>query len=68
MIWETEEDRDMGNSFMENTYDDKETAIERAKKLFYREPYACLEVWDKEETIFHISTDVPIGERYDVLQ
>lgn len=48
--WETEEDREQGNSEIFATTNDKTTAIEQAEKLFWRNSFACVEVQTETET------------------
>ena len=67
-IWETEDDRDRGESFYYVTMTDN--PINEAKKLYNLMSYACVEVVctenneDDEEVLFHISSDAPKGEMY----
>jgi hypothetical protein len=57
-VWETEEDRDMGESFIFENYHFKEDAIDRAEKIYARNNYACVEVEDDNgDTILHLSGD-----------
>jgi hypothetical protein len=43
-IWETELNRDQGESYIAEILQDKNEAIEQAKKYYYRQNYACIEV------------------------
>lgn len=52
-VWETEEDRDMGESFIAETFNNEEDAIERADKLYYTMDYAAVEVEDKYGNFIH---------------
>ena len=64
-IWATEEDRDMGEAFTQPSKDNLEGAISDAKNLFYRLNHAAIEVENElENCVFHISTDIPNGEKY----
>ncbi len=69
--WETEEDREMGesNNFVvaDGTNEDsKEQMISLARRIFLRQDFSAVEVMDDEnmDVVFHISTDVPDGETY----
>ena len=58
VVWETEEDRDMGESIVISILDDKEYAIDRAKHLYRKFGHAAVEVIDSnDELVFHISDD-----------
>jgi hypothetical protein len=48
--WETEEDRKQGNSETYLIIEDKFSAIAHAEKLFYKNDFACVEVYSNEET------------------
>ena len=67
-IWETEDDRDIGESFYHIIMTDN--PINEAKRLYNLMSYACVEVVytenneDDEEVLFHISSDAPKGEMY----
>jgi hypothetical protein len=65
-IWETEDHRDQGLAFeFYETPDDKESCIERAKHMYWHQDFAAVEVISEEggEAVYHISNDVPEGER-----
>lgn len=48
-IWETEEDRTQGNSYIYlNDFTNKDEAIEECKKLINRTDYACIEVIEND--------------------
>ena len=47
MVWETEEDRERGDSFRHGNYMEEQDAINMAKRLFLRNGYACVEVIDR---------------------
>lgn len=69
-IWETEDDRETGDTFSYTPEDTSlEGAIMEAQRLFYKMNYAAIEVIDdedeNEEEYYHISNDVPKGERYN---
>lgn len=48
--WETEQDREQGNSETYLILEDKLSAIERAEKLFYKNDFACVEVHTEKDT------------------
>lgn len=57
-VWETDEDRDMGESFIAEFFKDKDEAIAYANKLYLKNDFACVEVEDENgETILHLSSD-----------
>ncbi len=57
-VWETEEDRDIGESFIAEFFEDKNEAIAYANKLYLKNDFACVEVEDEnDETILHLSSD-----------
>lgn len=47
MIWETEEDRDNGDSYRYDTFPKKQDAIDMAERLYRRQGFACVEVIDR---------------------
>ena len=63
-IWETEDDRDIGESFEYlETFDNKTQAIEKAKHIWNKNDYACIEVVDSlnNDSIFLVDSE---EERY----
>lgn len=65
IYWENEEMREIGESSMHTTHQDKSEAIAEAKKLYFRQDFPAIEVEDESgNCIFHISTEVPEGEEY----
>lgn len=64
-IWETEQDRDMGEPFEYlEEFNDLGIAIETAKALNSKENYACIEVLDNEETKVYYSNINSDGGEY----
>ena len=69
-FWETEEDRDEGNSnihFPSKGVDrsDRSEMIAEARRLYDKQDFVSVEVEDEEsQAVFHISTEVPQGEEY----
>lgn len=66
-MWEDEQCREHGiSTYHLETYAKKEEAIMDAKRLFYRENYAAVEVVNEfEDLIYLIANDVPEGEYGD---
>lgn len=66
IYWADEDMRDIGESEIFNDeFVDLEEAISQANNLFFRQSFACVEVEDdKGMSVYHISSDVPNGERY----
>ena len=68
-VWETEEDRKKGESFIYNP--NSKDPISEANKLYSLMDYACVEVIycsdvnKDEDVLFHISSDVPKG-KFDI--
>jgi hypothetical protein len=48
--WETNQDREQGNSETYLILDNKMTAIAHAEKLFYKNDFVCVEVHDDNDT------------------
>jgi len=48
--WETEQDREQGNSETYLILEDKFSALAHAEKLFYKNSFACVEVYTDNET------------------
>jgi hypothetical protein len=66
-FWEDEEMRELGESCLHEVGLTKEVAIEEARKLYSKHDYPAVEVEDDNgNCVFHISTDVPNGENYEV--
>ena len=52
-IWETDLNRDQGESYIAEILQDENEAINQAKKYHYRQNYACIEVINEnDELIF----------------
>lgn len=68
--WETEEDRDEGNSYIHMARagvnrSDKSEMIAEARRLYDKQDFVAVELEDKEgNAVFYISTDTPQGEEY----
>lgn len=57
-VWETEDDRNTGNSYIDESFLTADEAKEYAGKTFEAYEHACIEVQDeKGETILHLSDD-----------
>lgn len=58
--WETEEDRDMGESYVYGDFASPDKAEDVATRLYNKNGFACVEVIkkDTDEVILHISGDV----------
>ena len=64
-FWEDDEMRELGESSIHTSKENKGEAIEEARRLFNRQDYPAVEVDDEEgNCIFHISFDAPDGEEY----
>jgi hypothetical protein len=69
-FWETEEDRDEGNSNIhipraDVNRSDRSEMIAEARRLYDKQDFVSVEVEDEEsQAVFHISTEVPQGEEY----
>jgi len=57
-VWESEDDRDMGESFIIEKVSDKYEAKEKAKKMYQKNDLAAVEVEDENgDTLLHLSSD-----------
>ena len=57
-VWESEDDRDMGESFIIEKVSDKGEAKEKAKKMYQKNDLAAVEVEDENgDTLLHLSSD-----------
>ena len=57
-VWETQEDREYGESFIAEILSNKKEAISRAEQIYYDNNYKAIEVVDENgKTLFHLSSD-----------
>lgn len=57
-VWESEDDRDMGESFIIEKVSNKDEAKEKAKKMYQKNDLAAVEVEDENgDTLLHLSSD-----------
>ena len=57
-VWETEQDRDTGESFIAEIITNKQEAIEKAEKMYYKQDFSAIEVIDENDAvILHLSTN-----------
>jgi hypothetical protein len=71
IVWETEEDRDAGESFVAEILTNKKEALEKAEKMYYKQDFSAIEVIDEnDEVILHLSsneeTKVPCSLKQDM--
>jgi len=58
IVWETEEDRDAGESFVAEVLTNRKEALEKATNMFYRQGFSAIEVVDENDNlIIHLSSD-----------
>jgi hypothetical protein len=58
IVWETEEDRDTGESFVAEILTNKKEALEKAEKMFSKQDFSAIEVIDEnDEVILHLSSN-----------
>ena len=58
IVWETEEDRDAGESFVAEILTNKQEALEKAEKMYYKQDFSAIEVIDEnDEVILHLSSN-----------
>ena len=58
IVWETEEDRDAGESFVAEILTNKKEALEKAEKMYYKQDFSAIEVIDEnDEVILHLSSN-----------
>lgn len=57
-MWLTEEDRDMGESFIyDKVYYDANIAIKQARKIYENNNYACIEVVKNNKAIYNVDSE-----------
>ena len=57
-IWETEDDRNTGNAYIDENFSDADKATSYANKQFELMEYACVEVQDESgDTLLHLSNN-----------
>ena len=65
IVWETEEDRDAGESFVAEILTNKQEALEKAEKMYYKQDFSAIEVIDEnDEVILHLSSNEEDEEEY----
>ena len=64
-VWETSEERELGESFIVDIKDSLDEAVSEADRYFHSQNLAAVEIEDAGGNIlYHISEDSPEGERY----
>jgi len=57
-VWETEQDRDAGESFIAEIIQGLKEAIEKAEKMYYKQDFSAIEVIDEnDKVILHLSSN-----------
>ena len=65
IVWETEEDRDAGESFVAEILTNKQEALEKAEKMYYKQDFSAIEVIDEnDEVILHLSSNEEDEDEY----
>jgi len=65
IVWETEEDRDAGESFVAEILTNKQEALEKAEKMYYKQDFSAIEVIDEnDEVILHLSSNEEEDDEY----